>query len=173
MNTTLRIALLPVATIAAFAAQAEGLRADHPGRAVYEQYCHACHNVPATRAPALSALQEMSAQTLKFTLTEGVMQAQGSLVPKERFADLIGYLAAAEPAGGDWVAAMMCKPDQRTVDLDQPVSLSMFGVDINNSRFMPAKQAGLSTADMKSLELAWAIGFPKTTSLRASPVIVG
>jgi polyvinyl alcohol dehydrogenase (cytochrome) len=173
MNTTLRTALLPVVTFAAFAAQAEGVRADHPGRAVYEQYCQACHNVPATRAPALSALQEMSAQTLKFTLTEGVMQAQGSLVPKEKFADLIGYLAAAEPAGGDWVAAMMCKPDQRTVDLDQPVSLSMFGVDINNSRFMPAKQAGLSTADMKSLELAWAIGFPKTTSLRASPVIVG
>jgi hypothetical protein len=94
----------------------------------------------------------MSAQTLRFALTEGVMQAQGGLVPKDKLGDLIGYLAATEPAGGDWVAAMMCKPDQRTVDLEQPVSLSMFGVDINNSRFMPAEQAGLSSADMKSLE---------------------
>lgn len=177
MNRTLSLAiapvLAPVLALASLAAHSQELRTDHPGRAVYQQYCEACHNVPGTRAPALSALQQMSAQTLRFTLTEGVMQPQGSLVPKERFGDLIGYLAAAEPEGGDWVAAMMCKPDQRTVDLDQPVALSMFGVDHNNSRFMPAKQAGLASADMKSLELAWAIGFPKTTSLRSSPVIIG
>jgi len=175
MESRLRYAPAFVAICAGLAlpASAQELRGEHAGRAVYQQYCEACHNQPATRAPALSALQQMSAQTLRFTLTEGVMQAQGSLVPKEQFNDLIGYLATADAASGDWVAGMMCKPDQRTVDLDQPVSLSMFGTDLKNSRRLTAKQAGLTSVDLSKLELAWAIGFPKTTSLRASPVIIG
>ncbi len=174
MHKALSLAAIaaPVALLA-LPAHSQESRVDHPGRAVYQQYCEACHNVPGTRAPALSALQQMSAQTLRFTLTEGVMQAQGALVPKDKFGDLLGYLAAAEPASGDWVAAMMCKPEGRTVDLDAPVALSMVGVDHANSRFMSAQQAGLSSADMSSLELAWAIGFPKTTTLRSSPVIIG
>ena len=91
----------------------------HPGKAVYEQYCAACHNLPATRAPALASLQQMSAQTLRFALTEGIMRQQGSAVLREQFQQLIGYLAAPE-TGGDWVAGMMCKPDQRAIDLSQP-----------------------------------------------------
>ena len=100
-------------------AAAQAASADQPGKAVYEQYCAACHNLPATRAPALAALQQMSAQTLRFTLTEGIMRQQGSAVPREQFQQLISYLAAPD-TGGDWVAGMMCKPDQRAVDLSQP-----------------------------------------------------
>jgi polyvinyl alcohol dehydrogenase (cytochrome) len=154
-------------------AAAQELRADHPGKAVYEQYCAACHNQPATRAPLLSALQQMSAQTLRFTLTEGIMRQQGSAVPREQFEQLLGYLATADAGGADWVAGMMCKPDQRTVDLSQPVAMSMVGVDPRNSRRLTAQQSGLTSADLRNLELAWAIAFPKTAGLRTSAVIVG
>lgn len=154
-------------------AAAQELRADHPGKAVYEQYCAACHNQPATRAPALSALQQQSAQTLRFTLTEGIMRQQGSAVPREQFEQLLGYLAAADTGGADWVAGMMCKPDQRAVDLSQPVAMSMVGVDARNSRRLSAQQSGLTSTDLRSLELAWAIAFPKTSGLRTSAVIVG
>jgi len=153
-------------------AAAQELRADHAGRAVYEQYCAACHNQPATRAPALAALQQMSAQTLRFTLTEGIMRQQGSAVPREHFEQLIGYLAAVD-SSGDWVAGMMCKPDQRAVDLNQPVAMSMVGVDARNSRRLSAQQSGLTSADLRTLELAWAIAFPQTSGLRTSGVIVG
>jgi polyvinyl alcohol dehydrogenase (cytochrome) len=154
-------------------AAAQELRADHPGKAVYEQYCAACHNQPATRAPALSALQQQSAQTLRFALTEGIMRQQGSAVPREQFEQLLGYLAAADTGGADWVARMMCKPDQRVVDLSQPVAMSMVGVDARNSRRLSAQQSGLTSADLRTLELAWAIAFPKTSGLRSSAVIVG
>ena len=170
--------LRPAATFAlvlgfyACVSTAQEQRADHPGRAVYQQYCAACHNQPGTRAPALSALQQMSEQTLRFTLTEGAMRQQGSAVPRDQFQQLLGYLAAAD-ASGDWVAPMMCKPEERRVDLDQRVSLRMVGVDSQNTRRLSAQDAGLSSADLPKLELAWAIAFPKTTSLRASPVIVG
>src|SRR5918995_6903671 len=118
------------------AAQVAG--ADHAGKAVYEQYCAACHNQPeATRAPALTALQQMSAQSLRFSLTEGIMRQQGSAVPREQFQQLIGYLAAADTTG-DWVAGMMCKPEQRAVDLSQPTAMSMTGVDVRNARRLSA-----------------------------------
>jgi polyvinyl alcohol dehydrogenase (cytochrome) len=154
-------------------AAAQELRADHPGKAVYEQYCAACHNQPATRAPALTALQQMSAQTLRFTLTEGIMRQQGSAVPREQFEQLLGYLAAADSGGADWVAGMMCKPEQRAVDLSQPVAMSMVGTDPRNSRRLSAQQSGLTSADLRTLELAWAIAFPKTSGLRTSAVIIG
>jgi polyvinyl alcohol dehydrogenase (cytochrome) len=153
-------------------AAAQELRADHAGKAVYEQYCAACHNQPATRAPSLAALQQMSAQTLRFTLTEGIMRQQGLAVPREQFEQLIGYLAAVD-TGGDWVASMMCKPDQRGVDLSQPVAMSMVGTDARNSRRLSAQQSGLTSADLRTLELAWAIAFPKTSALRTSAVIIG
>ena len=154
-------------------AAAQAASTDHPGKAVYEQYCAACHNQPEnTRAPALSALQQMSAQTLRFTLTEGIMRQQGSAVPRDQFQQLIGYLAAAD-TGGDWVAGMMCKPEQRTVDLNQPISMSMYGTDPRNSRRLSAQQAGLTSKGLGNLELAWAIAFPKTASLRSSAAIIG
>ena len=114
-------------------AAAQVASADHAGKAVYEQYCAACHNQPeATRAPALSALQQMSAQSLRFSLTEGIMRQQGSAVPREQFEQLIGYLATPDTSG-DWVAGMMCKPDQRAIDLNQPIAMSMTGADARRS----------------------------------------
>jgi polyvinyl alcohol dehydrogenase (cytochrome) len=154
------------------AAQAAGA-ADHAGKAVYEQYCAACHNQPdVTRAPALSALQQMSAQSLRFSLTEGIMRQQGSAVPRDQFEQLIGYLAPPDTSG-DWVAGMMCKPDQRAIDLNQPISMSMTGTDARNSRRLTAQQAGLTSGDLRNLELAWAIAFPKVASLRTSAAVIG
>ncbi len=154
-------------------AAAAAASADHPGKAVYEQYCAACHDQPATRAPALAALQQMSAQMLRFALTEGIMRQQGSAVPREIFQQMIGYLSAAEASGADWVTGMMCKPDQRAVDLNQPVAMSMYGIDPRNSRRLSAQQSGLTSAGLRNLELAWAIAFPKTTALRTSAAIIG
>lgn len=170
--TALALGLIVNQLAAAAEGPAPDPRANLPGRQVYETYCAACHNIPGTRAPALSALQLMSAQSLRLALTTGVMQQQGSLVPKEKMPQLIEYLAAPD-RDTDWTAAMMCSPDRRSVDLKASPALTMFGVDHNNSRRLSAQQAGLSSKQLPELELAWAIGFPKTTSLRSSPVIVG
>lgn len=73
----------------------------------------------------------------------------------------------------DWVAASMCAADSRSVDLEQALSFTFTGADGNNPRYLDAAQAGLTTADMPKLELAWAIAFPETSSLRSAPVIIG
>jgi polyvinyl alcohol dehydrogenase (cytochrome) len=73
----------------------------------------------------------------------------------------------------EWVAATMCAADNRSVDLSQQVSFTFTGSDGNNPRHLDAAQAGLTTADLSNLELAWAVAFPETSSLRAAPVIIG
>jgi polyvinyl alcohol dehydrogenase (cytochrome) len=93
---------------------------------------------------------------------------------------LSAALAAAQPASAqqqsaedDWVAATLCAADNRSVDLDQPVSFTYTQADGNNPRHLDATQAGLTTADLSTLELAWAVAFPQTSSMRAAPVIIG
>ena len=73
----------------------------------------------------------------------------------------------------DWVTASMCAAGDRAVDLSQTVSFTYTNAEGNNPRYTSAAQAGLTTADLSDLELAWAIAFPATSSMRAAPVIVG
>ena len=73
----------------------------------------------------------------------------------------------------DWVEATMCGEDKRAVNLDQAPSFTFTQSDGNNPRHLDAAQAGLTTADLSNLELAWAIAFPETSGMRAAPVIIG
>ena len=92
-------------------------------------------------------------------------------------------LAAAQPASAqqqaageeieDWVNGTLCAADNRSVDLDQQVSFTFTDNNGNNLRHLDATQAGLTTADLANLELAWAVAFPETSSMRAAPVIIG
>ncbi len=87
---------------------------------------------------------------------------------------LLSSLAVAQQdASEEWIAATMCAADNRSVDLDQPISFTFTDADGNNTRHLSAEQAGLTTADLANLELAWAIAFPNTSSARAAPVIIG
>ena len=73
----------------------------------------------------------------------------------------------------DWVVATMCAEDNRAVDLEQALSFSFTAANGNSPRHLDAAQAGLTTSDMPKLELAWAVAFPETSSMRAAPVIIG
>ena len=96
-------------------------------------------------------------------LSAGLVAAQPSLTQEQ----------AEEEGLGDWIAATMCAEDNRAVDLERGLSFSFTGSDGNNPRHLNASQSGLTTGDLSKLELAWAVAFPETSSLRAAPVIVG
>ena len=85
-------------------------------------------------------------------------------------------LAQEQTAQGeidDWVADTMCAVDNRVINLEQAPSFTFTQSDGNNPRHLEAAQAGLSTADLSNLELAWVVAFPDTSGLRAAPVIIG
>jgi polyvinyl alcohol dehydrogenase (cytochrome) len=148
--------------------------ADHPGKLVYEASCAACHNNPeATRAPAFDTLKAMRYQTIHYALSKGKMQAQAAALSPQQKSDVIDFLVGREVANDDWIAKMRCPADRRSVELRAAPTLTGFGFDKRNHRHLSARAAGLSTQDFRNLELAWAIGFPQATQMRAHPAIVG
>src|SRR5207248_4914237 len=48
-----------------------------------------------------------------------------------------------------------------------------WGVDVNNQRYQPAAQAGMTADQVSKLKLKWAFGFPNATSARALPTVAG
>jgi polyvinyl alcohol dehydrogenase (cytochrome) len=101
------------------------------------------------------------------------MQVQASsLVEAERLA-VVDYLVGREIVSDEWVTSMMCSAKDRVVNLQAAATITGFGFDLRNYRQLSKSQAGLATGDFKNLELAWAIGLPKATTMRAQPAIVG
>ena len=146
----------------------------HPGEAVYKQNCAACHDNPAgTRAPTKDTLEEMSLQFLNFALTEGKMKAQASGLSAEQRGQVINYLIGAPVTSADWTDTIKCDAARLPVDLTGEAAITHFGFDQNNTRALTAKQAGLTKAQLSKMELAWSIGFPKATGMRAQGAVVG
>jgi polyvinyl alcohol dehydrogenase (cytochrome) len=138
---------------------------------------------------------QLTAATLRQALTEGTMRAQAASLSRRELAALIDFLAARARASDDWLLGWACpSPGEGAGDrhaggvvdgqdvrtgasgadgIDADVVLARPGVDLGSSRHLTAAAAGLDRAAIMRLDLAWAIGFPDTTSLRASGVIVG
>ena len=65
----------------------------HPGSAVYQEECASCHDGGDARAPTLEILQAISADDLRYALSEGIMARQGSALSAPDRAAVIEYLA--------------------------------------------------------------------------------
>ncbi|HEX7945605.1 MAG TPA: cytochrome c, partial [Phenylobacterium sp.] len=147
----------------------------HPGQAIYRARCAACHDNPdQTRSPAKATLGAMSYQVISFALTKGKMQAQADGLSEEDRGQLINYLTGRSTTTLDsWSKGMMCDAKRAVVDLKAAPSVATFGFDARNTRTLTAAQTGLTKAKLGKLDLAWAIGFPDVTMIRAQGAVVG
>lgn len=144
---------------------------EHPGESVYETRCAVCHDGTNPRAATVEALRTLNRETLSYTLTAGVMSAQGQALSDEERTAVIAYLAAGE-ISTRWIDENLCAADQRVPDLSG-TAVPTAGVDMRFSRHLRSQQGGLDTADMSTLEVAWALGIPGTSGLRSAPAIAG
>ncbi len=140
------------------------------GAAIYQKHCNVCHRAGnENRAPLAESLAKMSPQAIRASLETGSMATQGlALTEAERIA-VAGYLGKGTAARVE-TAAGVCAPGSA------PRTDSSFwnggGVDAINSRFQPAKMAGLTAADLSRLKLKWAFGFPSSSVAIAQPTLV-
>jgi len=144
---------------------------NHPGEDVYETYCAICHDGSNPRAGTIESLRSFSRETLSYTLTAGVMSAQGHALSDEQRTAVVDYLAAEELTT-EWISNNLCLPDQRIPDLDGP-TVPNAGIDPQFSRNLTTAQGRLEKSDMTNLEVAWAIGLPGVSGLRSAPAIAG
>ncbi|HTE39934.1 MAG TPA: PQQ-binding-like beta-propeller repeat protein, partial [Steroidobacteraceae bacterium] len=177
MNLTILTRFTSMILLAAIAAPVLAQappQANHPGRPIFDRTCAACHAAPTdTRVPTLAALSAMQAGTLRDAMAEGGKMAPmaAGLSVGER-AQVVAYLTSGQSAmAANWTEKIMCPVDKRNVDVSKPAVSIGYGVDKNQSRMLTAAQAGLKAADMKNLEIAWAIGFPAQGSGTGAAIV--
>jgi polyvinyl alcohol dehydrogenase (cytochrome) len=144
------------------------------GELVYQRSCAMCHDHgEALRAPTLATLKGMRYQQVYYALTVGKMQAQGQALSGTQRSELIDFLIGRARVSDTWTAQMRCTPERRKVDLTMPATVADFGFDPQNHRHLTAQEAGITTGDFRHMELAWALAFPRATTMRAQAAIVG
>jgi polyvinyl alcohol dehydrogenase (cytochrome) len=148
---------------------------NHPGKAIYDHACAMCHANPAgTRAATFSQITGTSAADLRTILTQGAMKPMAAGLSPDEITILIGYLTSGqEKVSANWAEQSMCAADDRQVDTTKPISFGGFGVDSHSTRSLTAAQSGLTKAGLAKLEVAWAIGFPRTQNMGTGVTVMG
>jgi polyvinyl alcohol dehydrogenase (cytochrome) len=151
----------------AFAIALACFAAPPDGAALYKQRCAMCHDRSAeTRAPAPTALRQMSPENIVRSLESGIMKDQGAL------------LSAVEKIGvAEFLTGKIGSTSQqsKTCASNSPFSLTGpqwngWGTDLSNTRFQPA---GLTAAQVPNLKLKWAFAFPGTFVSNGPPIVAG
>ena len=136
---------------------------------LFEKHCSTCHRAGSdTRAPLPEALAKMTAQHISSSMESGTMKAQAAMLSAADRKALAEFLAA-KPGTSETLTAGCPEGSAPVV---QPVSWNGWGVDLMNTRFQPAKMAGLSASQVPKLKLKWSFGLPGASSVAGQPTIV-
>lgn len=146
----------------------------HPGQAVYERACGACHNNPeATRAPSLASLRTLKRSTVEYAINIGYMKMQAKDLSARERSEVLDWLALGQASSSAWLERAKCVGKVASIAAAANPAAATFGIDLRNTRRQSAQRAGLATADFAKLELVWAVGFPQTPTMRSQPVVAG
>jgi polyvinyl alcohol dehydrogenase (cytochrome) len=144
------------------------------GEQVFTRACAACHvGGSDARAPSLEAMRGLDPAAVVASLESGKMAVQGELlspIERRRVAEFLSgraFAAAAAAPGG------ACTSTPPFVDSLARPAWNGWGAGTANTRFQPAKIAGLTAADVPRLTLAWAFGFTDALAARTQPSVLG
>jgi len=144
------------------------------GASIYKERCASCHDMPESRAPALSALKAMSGEGIYIALTSGAMKTQAQGLSTVQIFTLIGSIA---PTGGASTEApnltRTCKVDASFKIAANAPRWNGWSTSVTNSRFQDARNAGLSESNVPKLKLKWAFNLGDVTMARSQPTIAG
>ncbi|MBZ5610421.1 MAG: PQQ-binding-like beta-propeller repeat protein [Acidobacteriia bacterium] len=144
------------------------------GAALYKDRCAMCHDRSAeTRAPAPTALRQMSPENVVRALESGLMKDQGaslSAAQRNTLAEFLTGKTIGQPAPQ---AKPNTCPNANAAFSPSGPGWNGWGVDLSNARFQSAAQAGLDAAQIPRLKLKWAFAFPNTFAANGQPTVVG
>ncbi|MGA2599348.1 MAG: PQQ-binding-like beta-propeller repeat protein, partial [Bryobacteraceae bacterium] len=141
------------------------------GKALFEKNCAVCHRAGAeNRTPLPEALAQLSQQGIVAALETGAMKQQGAgLTPAERVA-IARFLSKDAGVTQTAAASNVCSAGGALTSIE---GWNGWGADLVNSRYQPAKAAGMTASDVPHLKLAWAFGIPYTLTMFGQPTIAG
>ena len=143
---------------------------------LFEQHCTNCHGNPSgpAGAPDGLALRRMTAEAVLAAITGPMHPALQGITDEEKKM-IAGYLGGrkADVAKVDDAKLMpnQCPSNPPINTLSADPLWNGWGADLNNTRFQPAKMAGISAEQTPNLKLKWAFGFPAAEIVWGQPTI--
>jgi polyvinyl alcohol dehydrogenase (cytochrome) len=145
------------------------------GISAFERECSKCHgNAAVERAPSPAAIRQMPPERIYAAMTTGVMKTQAANLSdeqKRRLAEYMGGRPLGSAALGDASQMPNRCPAGSRIPLDLGPAWNGWGVDVGNSRFQDTAAAGITAAQIPSLKLKWAFGFPLGVSSFGQPSV--
>ncbi len=140
---------------------------------LFKQHCASCHetaaSAPGARIPPVSVLKTMTPTAILRALESGIMKSQAAVLStneRQAVANFIGTAVTVERNRNE--IANVCPANAEWKD---GPGWSNWGAGVTNTRFQPAKEAGLKLEDVPKLTVKWAFAFPDTAVLRSQPAV--
>jgi len=144
-----------------------------PGKDLFQAHCSQCHDNPQSGAPAKILLSGLSAKTIYAALTTGRMRGQAMALSDQQRQEIAEYLSQGMLDGSQHRPLLACKPYANWFDAHQvPLGVG-WGVTLENTRLLSARQARLSPDNLSRLKLKWAFAFPDVSSAIAQSLVAG
>ncbi|KZX54824.1 dehydrogenase [Halioglobus sp. HI00S01] len=161
----------PLKTIEGLAIQhADKLPLAFFGERLFNEHCASCHDNPQMHAPTREALAGYSLDSVMVALKFGKMQPMAAHLTDIERGLIAIYLSGAESDDFNWMAQQQCD----TPDNSPPkMFVSNWGQGDGNRRFVDPGRTNIHRDNVGSLQLAWAMAFPKVTDMRSQPAVVG
>jgi polyvinyl alcohol dehydrogenase (cytochrome) len=140
--------------------------------------CMTCHRIGSTegRAPSRETLMKLTPEAVYAALTSSPMVEHAKNLSddeKRAMATFLGGRPMGSTEAGD--AKNMpnhCASNPPLGDPDASASWNGWGNDVGNTRFQPAKAAGIAADQVPRLKLKWAFGFPNGVQNYGQPTVV-
>lgn len=142
----------------------------HPGKGLFDANCAGCHNGGVPKAPQQVWLEMMAPDSILSAMNGGIMSQQSAkLSPVER-RQIAEYLVRT-PLDSYQPPKQPPMCDAQNAELDAASPPAPVGWGHDNRRFTPANVAGLTSAQVPSLKLKWAMAYPAAIRGRSQPAI--
>jgi polyvinyl alcohol dehydrogenase (cytochrome) len=111
---------------------------------------------------------------LFFAMTDGKMKAQSATLSERQRGELVDYIVGRQPLDEGWIDSLRCaRPTGKPAKSNGVATVTGFGFTPDNHRRLTRAQAGIATTDLPDFELAWALAFPRASTMRAQAAVVG
>src|SRR5712671_1080050 len=134
---------------------------------LFQTQCAACHNAGnSVGAPLPETLHKMPWQAILTALESGKMAGIGSAMSAPQRESIAKLLGTVDTQAVSATAHCAGTPARRG-------GAAWYGwADAANTRFQPAKAAGLNRETTPKLMLKWSFGFPGATTAFGTPTVV-
>jgi polyvinyl alcohol dehydrogenase (cytochrome) len=152
------------------------LQGTESGWSTFQTRCSICHSNPGpNQGPTAEAIRLMTPEKITEALTTGKMKTQGAELNEGQIRRVSEFMSG-RPMGSIGAGDAKDMPNKCT---NNPAITNLnagwigWGIDNGNTRFQPARGAGLTAAQVPNLKLKWAFGFPKGETSSSQPTVAG